>query len=164
MTYATRKRVPESRAPQSRPRSVAASRSTLGCGRTVGPGLLHFAASSLSLPRTSAASETADPTPRSQTGIHRQTATQPGPARAHVCRGQRIVHQRGGHPSIARAAAARARAWVSRNQFGTALSSWNIDSTVCRQISSRTCISCSCRIGASQSEAILQNKRIQLQE
>jgi hypothetical protein len=53
---------------------------------------------------------------------------------------------------------------VSRNQFGAALCNWNIDSTVCCQTSSRTCTSCSCRTDASQSEAILRNKRIQRQE
>ena len=61
-------------------------------------------------------------------------------------------------------AAAKARAWVSRSQFGNAPCSWNIDSTVCCQISSRTCISCSCRTDVSQSEAILRNKPIQRQE
>ncbi len=154
----------KSRAPQSRARSVAACRSTLRCGRTVGPGLLHFAASSLSLPRTSSAAETAGPAQRSQTGIHRQASTQPGPARPHVCCGQRIVHQRGGQPSVARAAAARARAWVSRNQFGHVPCSWNIDSIVCCRTNSHTCTSCSCRIDASQSEEKLRNKRIQHQE
>jgi hypothetical protein len=133
MTDATRQRDPESRAPQSRARPVAACRSTLRCSRTVVPGLLHFATSSLSVPRTSSAVETAAPAQRSQTGLHGQTSTQPGAARPHVCRGQKIVDQRGGHPSIACAAAARTRAWVSRNQFGAALCNWNIDSTVCCQ-------------------------------
>ena len=125
---------------------LRACRSALRCGRTVGPGLLHFAASSLSLPRTSSAAETAGPAKRSQTGIHRQTSAQPGSARPHVCCGQGIVHQRGGQPSVARAAAARARAWVSRNQFGNIPCSWNIDSIVCCRTSSLTCTSCSCRI------------------
>src|SRR5262249_22556343 len=64
----------------------------------------------------------------------------------------------------ARAAAARARAWVSRNQFGSAPCSWNIDSIVCCQTSSRTCISCSFPIDASQSEKKLRNKPIPVQE
>src|SRR5258707_15852358 len=89
---------------------------------------------------------------------------QPGPPRPHVCCGQRIVHQRGGQSSVARAAAARARAWVSGSQFGNAPCSWNIDSTVCCQISSRRCISCSCQTDVSQSEVILRNKPIQRQE
>jgi hypothetical protein len=53
---------------------------------------------------------------------------------------------------------------VSRNQFGNIPCSWNIVSTVCCQTSSRTCISCSCRIYASQSDTILRNKRIHRQE
>ena len=94
----------------------------------------------------------------------RQTSAQPGPPRPHVRCGQGIVHQRGGQPGVARAAATRARAWVSRNQFGHIPYSWNIISTVCCQTSSRTCISCSCRIYVSQSELILRNKRILRQE
>ena len=166
MTDVTRQRDPESRAPQSSARPVAACRSTLRCGRTVGPGLFYFAASSLSLPRTSKATERAAATKRSQAGLHGQASTQPGPARAHVCRSQRIVHQRGGHPSVACAAAARARAraWVSRSQLGDGTCSWSIDSTVCCQTSSHMSISCSSPIGASQSEEKLRNKRIPPQE
>ena len=137
---------------------------TLRCGRPVGPGLLHFAASGLPLSRTSSASETADPAQRSQTGIHRQTSAQPGPASPHVCCGQRIVHQRGGQLSVARATAARARAWVSRNQFGNVLCNWNIDSTVYWQTSLRTCMNCSCPTDASQSEAILRKEQSPRQE
>jgi len=36
------------------------------------------------------------------------------------------VSERGGHGGVARTGATRARAWVSRNQFGHTLSSWNI--------------------------------------
>ncbi len=95
-----------------------------------------------------------------------ETSTQPGPARpAHVCYSQKdLVHQRGGQPSVARAAATRTRAWVSRNQIGTVPCSWNIDSTVCCQTSSRTCISYSSPTGASQSEETRPNKRIPPQE
>jgi len=164
MTDATRQRDPESRATQSRARPAAACRSTLRCGRTVSPRLLHFATSSLSLPRTSSAAETADPAKRSQTGIHGEASTEPDSARADVRCGQKIVHQRGGQPSVARAAAARARAWVSRNQFGHASYSWNIDSTVCCQTNWRTCINCSSPIDASQSEENLRNKPIPPQE
>ena len=103
----------------------------------------------------------AGPAKRSQTGIHRQTSAQPGPARPHVCCGQRIVYQRGGQPSVVRTAAARARAWVSRNQFGNAPCTWNIDSIVCCQTNSLTCISCSCQTDDSQSEEKLRKQRIQ---
>jgi hypothetical protein len=151
--------------------NVSIARATCCCmsinspiGPTTGPGMLHFAASSLSLPRASSAAETAGPAKRSQTGVHRQASTQPGSARAGVRCGQRIVHQRGGQPSVARAAAARARAWVSRNQFGDAPCNWNIDSTVGCQTSSHTCTSCSCRTDVSKSDAILRNQRTQRQE
>src|SRR5215468_2344866 len=126
--------------------------------------LLHVGPSGLSLPRTSSAPERTRPVQRSQTGIHRQTSTQPGSARPHVCCGQRIVYQRGGQPSVARAAAARTRAWVSRNQFGNVPCSWNIDSIGYWQTSSFTCTSCSCRRGVSQSEERLRKQQIQFRE
>ena len=164
MTDATRQRDSASRAPQSRARPVAECRSALRCGRTIGPCLLHIAPPSLSVPRTSSAAETAGRSKRSQTGIHRQTSTQPDPASPHVGCGQRIVHQRGGQPSIASAAAARARAWVSRNQFGDGVWSWNIDSIVCCQTSSLMCTSCSCQINVSPSAENLRNQRTQTRE
>jgi len=78
--------------------------------------------------------------------------------------GQGIVHQRGGQPSVARAAAARTRAWVSRNQFGNVPCIWNIDSIGYWQTSSFTCTSCSCRRDVSQSEERLRKQRIQFRE
>ncbi len=164
MTDAACQRCPEGRAPQSRAGPASASRSTFRCGQAPGAGLLHFAASSLPLPRPSSATEGACAARRSQTGIYRQASTQSDSASPGVRYHKTIIHQRGRQPGVARAAAARARAWVSRSQFGHVLCSWNIDSTVCCQTSSRTCISCSCRIDASQSEAILRNKQIQRQE
>jgi hypothetical protein len=53
---------------------------------------------------------------------------------------------------------------VSRSQFGNVPCSWNIDSTVCCQTSSRTRISCSSPTSVSQSEEPLRNKRIPAQE
>ena len=164
MTDASRQRDPEDGTPQSRARPVAAGRSSLRGGRTIGPCLFHIASPSLSLPRTSSAAETAGPTNRSQTGIHRQASTQPGPASPGICCGQRIVHQRGGQPSVARAAATRTRAWVSRNQFGDGLWSWNIDSIVCCQTSSLMCTSCSCQINVSPSADNLRNQPTQTRE
>src|SRR5437667_2779182 len=104
--------------------------------------------------------KTTGPAKRSQTGIHGEASAQPDSARPDVRGGKRIVHQRGGQPSLARAAAARARAWVSRNQFGDELCSWNIDSIVCCQTSSLTCISCWFPIDTSQSERKVRNMRI----
>ena len=56
-------------------------------------------------------------------------------------------------------AAARARAWVSRNQFGNAPCSWNIDSIgsigYC-QTNSFNCTTCSCQRDVSQSEEKLR--------
>src|SRR5215472_2251375 len=127
MTDATRQRVPKSRAPQSCAGPAAACRSSFRCGRAVGPGLLHFAAPSLSLPRTSSSAEGAGPAKRSQTRIHSQAASQLGAACADVRCGKRIVDQRGGQSSVARSAATRARAWVSRSQFGNGTCNWNID-------------------------------------
>ena len=164
MTDAACQRCPEGRAPQSCTGPTSASRSTFRCGRAASARLLYFAASSLPLPRTSAATEGAGPLRRSQTGLYGQASTQLDSACPGVRYNETIIHQRGGQPGVARAAAARVRAWVSRSQFGNAPCSWNIDSTVCCQISSHKCISCSCRIDVNPSEAIIRNQRIQRQE
>jgi hypothetical protein len=164
MTDTTRQRNPESRAPQSCARPIGAGRAALRCGRTVGTGLLHFAAASLSLPRTSSVAETTGPAKRSQTGIHGEASSQSGRARPDVRCRKRIVDQRGGQPSVARAAAAKAGAWVSRNQFGHEPCSWNIDSIVCCRTNSLTRTSCSYQIDVSQSEVRLRKQRIQPRE
>ena len=75
-----------------------------------------------------------------------------------------IVHQRGSQSSLARAAAARARAWVSRNQFGNIPCSWNIDSIVCCRTNSLTRTSCSYQIDVTQSEVRLRKQRIRPRE
>ena len=164
MTDAARQRCPEGRAPQSRTDPASASRSTFRCGRAIGARLLHFAASSLPLPGTRSAIEGACSARRSQTGIYSQAFTQPDSAGPNVRYNETIIYQRGGQPGVAGAAAARARAWVSRNQFGSIPCSWNIDSIVCCQTSSLTCTSCSCQTDVSQSEAIIRNQRIQARE
>ena len=164
MTDAACQRCSESRATQSRTGPASPGGPAIRCGQATCEGMFHIPSSSPSLSRTSSASEVASSGQRSQAGIHRQASPQSGPTRAHVCRGQRIVHQRGGQPSVARAAATRTRAWVRRNQVGNAPSSWNIDLTVCCPTNSRTCMSCSSPIDASQSEEKLRNKRILHQE
>ena len=164
MTDATRKRTPKGRAAQSCAGPTAACRSTLRCGRAPGAGLLYFAASSLPLPRTSSASEGAGSATGNQTGLYGQAPKQPDSASPSVRNSQRLVDQRGGQPSIARAVAARARAWVSRNQFGNAHYSWNIGSIVCCRISSPRRTSCLCQTDISLSEEQLRKGLIQPRE
>ena len=159
MTDAARERCPEGRAPQSRTDTASASQSTFRCGRAIGRRLLHFAASSLPLPGTRAAIEGACSAWRSQIGIYRQASTQPDSAGPSVRHNETIVHQRGGQPGVARAVSARARAWVSRNQFGNGTCSWNIGSTVYCQISRRKPTSYWCQSGVKQSEERLRNQR-----
>jgi hypothetical protein len=127
---------------------ASASQSTFRCGRAIGRRLLHFAASSLPLPGIRAAIEGACSAWRSQIGIYRQASTQPGPSVRH---NETIVHQRGGQPGVARAAAARARAWVSRRQVGHGPVGWSIDLIVCCGTSWRKPICCWCRTNGGQS-------------
>ena len=161
MTDVARQRVAKGRTSQSSARPAAGCRSALRGSRAVGPGLLYIEAPSLSLPRTSSAVEATSPAERSQTGIHGQTSAQSRRAGPHLCRDQGIVDQRGGQPGVARAAAARARAWVSRNQFGNAPCTWNIDSIVGCRTSLLRCTSCSCQTGVSQSEEKVRKPRIE---
>lgn len=151
MTDAARQRCPEGRAPQSRTGSASASRSTFRCCRATGAGLLHFATSSLPLPRTSSTTEGACSARRNQTGIYSQASTQPDSAGPGVRYNKTIVHQRGGQPGVARAAAARARAWVSRNQAGHGPVGWSIDLIVCCRTSWRKSTSCWYRTNGGQS-------------
>ena len=151
MTDAARQRRPEGRAPQSRTDPASARRSTFRCCRAIGTRLLHFAASSLPLPRTRAALEGAGSAWRSQIGIYRQASTQPDSAGPSVRHNETIVHQRGGQPGVARAAAARTRAWVSRRQVGPGPVGWSIDLIVCCGTSWRKPICCWCRTNGGQS-------------
>ncbi len=151
MTDAARQRCPEGRAPQSRTGPTSASRSTIRCGRAACAGLLYFAASSLPLPRTSAATEGASPSRRSQTGLYGQASTQLDSACPGVRYNETTVDQRGGQPGVARADAARARAWVSRSQVGHGPVGWSIDLIVCCRTSWRKPTSCWCRTSGGQS-------------
>ena len=151
MTDAARQRCPEGRAPQSRADLASASGSTFRCCRAIGAGLLHFAASSLPLPGTRAALERACSARRSQIGIYIQASTQPDSAGPGVRCNETIVHQRGSQPSVARAIATRARAWVSRSQVGNGPVGWSIDSIVGCRTSWRKSTSCGCRTNGGQS-------------
>jgi hypothetical protein len=151
MTDTACHRCPEGRAPQPRVGPASASQSTFRCGRTVGTGLLHFAASSLPLPRASSAAERACPAKRSQIGIHGQASTALDSAGPGVRYNKTIVHQRGGQPGVARAAAARARAWVSQTQAGHGPVGWSIDWIACCRTSWRKSTSCWCRTNGGQS-------------
>ena len=151
MTDAACERGPEGRATQPRTDSASASRSTFRCSRAIGARLLHFATSGLPLPRTRSAIESAGSARRSQTGLCGQASTQPDSAGPCVRYKETIVHQRGGQPGIARAAAARARAWVSRSQLGYGPVGWSIDLIVCCRTSWRKSTSCWCRTNGGQS-------------
>ena len=76
-----------------------------------------------------------------------------------------FVHQRGGQPGVARAVAARARAWVSRRQLGREPAAWNIDLIVCCRTNLHRHTSCWCRTNGgqlSESEKGLLNPRNRL--
>jgi hypothetical protein len=150
MTDAACQRCPEGRTPQSRTGLASVSRSTFRCGRAAGTGLRHIAASSVPLLRTSSAPKGACSAWRSQTGIYSQASTQPDSAGPGVRYNETIVHQRGGQPGVARAAAARARAWVSRSQLGRGPVGWSIDLIVCYKTSWHRSTSCWYRTNGGQ--------------
>src|SRR6266542_2400195 len=145
MTDAARQRYLKSRAPPSRTDLTSASRATLRCGRTPGAGLLHLAAPSLPLPRTGSATEGAGSPRPIETGIHRETSRRPDSAGPGVRHKKTIVPQRGGQPGVARGVAARARAWVSRDQRGREPAAWSTDWIVGCRTNWHRHISCWCR-------------------
>jgi len=165
MTDAACQRCPEGRAPQSRTGLAPPSRSTFRCRRSHGARLRHFAASGLPLPRTSSATAAACSAGRSQAGIYSQASTQPDSAGSDVRYNETIVHQRGGQPGVARAVAARARAWVSRGQLGREPAAWNINLIVCCWTNWHRHTTCWCRTNGGQlaeSEKALWNPRSRL--
>ena len=146
MTDAPRQQCSKGRATQSRAGAASASGTAFRCRRKARSGLLHFLAPSVSLSRASSAIERSRSSGRSQTGIYRQTSWQLDSASPSVRCGQTIVHQRGGQPGAARAASARARAWVSRGRIGHGPVVWNIDLIACCRTNWRKSINCWCRI------------------
>jgi hypothetical protein len=159
MTYGPRQRRPESRASQSSTRAASAVRSTSGCGGTIIAGLFYLSPASLSVPPASAASQRTRPCERGQVGVHCQASTQFDSSRAVVRLGEGIVDQRGRQSGFARTAPARARAWVSRSQFGYSPFSWNIGLTVCCQRSWPRSTKRWYRICAGPSEERFLNQR-----
>ena len=75
---------------------------------------------------------------------------------------KRLSNQRGGQPGVARAAAARARAWVSRSQVGHEPVGWSIDLIVCCGTSWRKPTCCWCRTNggpSAESESDFWNRQ-----
>jgi len=151
MTDGPRQQCSKGRATQSRAGAASASGTAFRCRRKARSGLLHFLAPSVSLSRASSAIERSRSSGRSQTGIHRQTSSQPDSAGSSVRCDKAIVHQRGSQPGTARAPAARARAWVSRGRIGHGPVVWNIDLIACCRTNWRKSINCLCRINGGPS-------------
>lgn len=160
MSDAARQRDREDQETQSRTRSASGGQSTFRRCRAVGARLLHLPASGVPISRTSSATEGARPAWRSQTGVHSEAATQPDSASSSVRHNEGIVHQRGGQPSIARATAARARAWVSRKQNAHTPFGWSIDLIVCCRTNWLKSTSCWSRRSGDRSAASKGNFQI----
>ena len=126
MTGAARQPCSKSSAAQSCSRAAAAVQRTCPSRRRVGARMFDLASAGPSLYPNRATAETANPGERKQAGVYGETATQLDSTRTAVCTRQETTSERGGHGGVARTGATRARAWVSRNQFGHTLSSWNI--------------------------------------
>jgi len=159
MTGASRQQCSKGGTTQSCAGAPSADGTAFRCRREARSGLLHFLAPSVSLSRASSAIERSRSSWRSQTGIYRQTSSQPDSAGPRVRCDQRIVHQRGGQPGTARATAARARAWVSRGRIGLGLVVWNIDLIACCRTNWPKSINCWCRINGGPWGSARQDRR-----
>ena len=142
MTDAACQRCSKGRPTQSRTGPASPGAPTIRCGQATCEGMFHISSSSPSLPRTSSASEGACSGQRSQAGIYRQTSAKSDSASLVVRHNQTTLHQRGGQPGVARAATARARSWVSRDQLGHGPVVWNIALIACCRKSWRKPTSC----------------------
>jgi hypothetical protein len=126
MTDAARQRCSKGSAAQSCSRAAAAVQRTCPGRHRVGARVFDLPSTSPSLHPTCAATETANPGERRQARVYRKTATQLDSTRTALCTRQEAACERGSRAGVARAGTTRARAWVSRNQLGHTLSSWNI--------------------------------------
>ena len=126
MTDAARPRCSKDSTAQSCSRAAAAVQGTCPGRHRVGARVFDLPSASPSIHPTRAATETAHPGRRRQARVYSQAATQLDSTRTALCTRQEAARERGGHAGVARAGTTRARAWVSRNELGHTLSSWNI--------------------------------------
>ena len=126
MTDGARQRCSKGSAAQSCSRAAAAVQGTCPSRHRVGTRVFDLPSASPSLHPTCAATETANPGERRQARVYGKTATQLDSTRTALCTRQEATCERGGRAGVARADPTRAGAWVSRNQLGHTLSSWNI--------------------------------------
>jgi len=152
MTYGSRQRCRKSRAPQPRARFAAAVQASARCRRALGARLLYLPTTSISVPPARAAVESTSGRGRIEGGLHGEAAAQFDSAGAVVRICQKTLDQRSGQPCVARAAATRARSWLSRSRFHHPLFSWSIVSIGCCQISWPKPTRCWCRINAGRSQ------------
>lgn len=118
-------------APQPRPQTVAAIRSSAGCGRTDAEGFRSLTSSSLSLFAAGAASDTAGPRRRCQSSIHRQALAKIGSATSSLREPGWFVVERGCEPSAPCDFAAEKKAWLGNPHATAPRFIWNIASIGC---------------------------------
>ena len=126
MTDAACQRGSKGATAQSCSRTAAAVRRTCRSRQRVGARVFDLPSASPSLPPTGAATETPNPGKRRQARIYGKTAAQLDSTHQVLCARQETAGKRGRHTGVTRAVTTRARAWVSRNELGSTLSSWNI--------------------------------------
>jgi hypothetical protein len=131
MTYGSRQRCPKGRAPQPRARFAAAVRAIARCRRALGARLFHLSATGVSILAACPGTERAGRGWRVKVSVHGEVAAQFDPTGAVVRIRQKALDQRSGPASVARAAATRARSWLSRSRLNHALFTGSIGSIGC---------------------------------
>jgi hypothetical protein len=153
MTYGSRQRRRKSQAAQPRARFAAAVQASARCRRALGARLLYLSTTGIPVSAARAAVEGTSGRRRVQGGFHGEAAAQFDSAGAVVRICQKTLDQRSGQPCVARAAATRARSWLSRSRLYYALFSWSIVSIVCCRRSWPKPIRFWCRINVGRSQA-----------
>src|SRR6516162_140504 len=131
VTYESRQRSRESRAPQPCPRTVAAVRSSARCSSADGAGPRGLSASSLSLSAAGPPFEATSSHRRHQGRVHREALPRVGTTSALVREPHWSIAKRNRQPGVVGGPEAEKRAWLSALHRTAALFSWNIDSIVC---------------------------------
>jgi hypothetical protein len=131
MSHDPRHRCAEGRAAQSGSHPTPRARATARGCRTLGPGLVHLQAPSLSLSPAGSATETTGSRRRCQSLFYGQAFAPSGGNAPDVRRLDRIDFERDRQPSVAGGPASWGRPSLTARQVGHARCGWNINLIGC---------------------------------
>ena len=131
-------------APQPRSRTVAAIRSSVGCGRANEERFRYLSSASVSLSSARRTSETASSCRRHQDRFYRETFTSISPEPSRFRNAQQSIDKRNCQSRSTRGLAAATRAWLSVPHSTATVFSLNITLIACSLKNLSKPMNCSC--------------------